>query len=51
MLERQRLSRGVMRERDWRRMYVGGATPEQAADLAQAHYWNTRPAFERMRKR
>jgi hypothetical protein len=37
MLERQRLSRGVMRERDWRRMYIGGATPEQAAE-----YWNTR---------
>jgi hypothetical protein len=42
MLERQRLSRGVMRERDWRRMYIGGATSEQAADQAQAQYWNTR---------
>jgi hypothetical protein len=30
-------------------MYVGGATPEQAAEQVQALYWNTRPAFERMR--
>jgi hypothetical protein len=25
------------------------ATPEQAVEHAQAHYWNTLPAFERMR--
>jgi hypothetical protein len=30
-------------------MYVGGATPEQAAEQVQVLYWNTRPAFERMR--
>jgi hypothetical protein len=32
-------------------LYIGSATLEQAADQVQAHYWNTRPAFERMRKR
>jgi hypothetical protein len=32
MLERQRISRSVARERDLRKMYVGGATPEQAAN-------------------
>jgi hypothetical protein len=42
MLERQRISRSVARERDLRRMYVGGATPEQAAEQMQVLYWNTR---------
>jgi hypothetical protein len=32
LLERQGLPLGVMRERDWRQLYLGGATPEQAAD-------------------
>jgi hypothetical protein len=50
MLERKRISRGVARERDLRKMYIGGATPEQAAEQMQVLYWNTRPAFERMRK-
>jgi hypothetical protein len=36
------------RERDLRKMYIGGATPEQAANEVQTHYWNTR-SFERMR--
>jgi hypothetical protein len=38
-----------MRERDWRQLYIRGVTPEDAADRAQAHYWNTQLAFERMR--
>jgi hypothetical protein len=42
MLERQRISRSVARERDLRRMYVGRATPEQAAEQMQVLYWNTR---------
>jgi hypothetical protein len=29
-------------------MYVGGATPEQAAEQVQMLYWNTRPAIERI---
>jgi hypothetical protein len=39
------------RERDLRQMYIGGATPEQAAEEVQVLYWNTRLAFERLRKR
>jgi hypothetical protein len=36
------------REGDLRKMYIGGATPEQAAQEVQTHYWNTR-SFERLR--
>jgi hypothetical protein len=49
LLERQSLLPGVMRERDWRRLYMRGFTPEDAAGRAQVAYYNTRPAFERMR--
>jgi hypothetical protein len=48
LLERQGLSAGVMLERDWRQMYIRGVAPEDAADQAQTHYWNTQ-SFERMR--
>jgi hypothetical protein len=51
LLERQRLSRGMMWERDWRQLYIRGKTPEEAARQAETSYWNTRPAFERLRKR
>jgi len=37
------------RKRDLRRLYIGGATPEQAAEQVQTSYWNTR-SFERMHK-
>jgi hypothetical protein len=49
LLERQGILSGVMRERQWRQLYIGDKTPELAAEQALAHYWNTRPAFERMR--
>jgi hypothetical protein len=48
LLERQGLLAGVIRERDWRQLYIGGATPEQAVEQVQVHYYNTRPAFGRM---
>jgi hypothetical protein len=51
LLERQGILSGVMRERQWRQLFIRGATPENAADRAQVHYNNTRPPFERMRKR
>jgi hypothetical protein len=51
LLERQSLLPGVTRERDWRRLYLRGVTPEDAADRAQVAYYNTRPAFDRMRNR
>jgi hypothetical protein len=51
LLERQGLPLGVMREREWRQLYIRGKTPEDAAREAEMNYWNTRPAFERIRKR
>jgi hypothetical protein len=51
LLKCQSLLPGVMREHDWRRLYLRGVTPEDAAGRAQVAYYNTRPAFERMRKR
>jgi hypothetical protein len=47
--ERQRLSRGVMREHDWPQMYIRGVAPEDAADRAQALLEHAR--FEQMGKR
>jgi hypothetical protein len=49
MLERQGISVGVMRERDWRQLFIKGATPEQAVEQVQVHYHNARPTFERTR--
>jgi hypothetical protein len=34
LLERQGILSGVMRERQWRRLFVTGATPEDAAERA-----------------
>jgi beta-lactamase class A len=51
LLVRQSLLLGVMRERDWQRLYKCGVTPEDAADRAQVAYYNTRPAFGRVSKR
>jgi hypothetical protein len=39
----------VMRERDWRQLYIRGKTPEDAARQAETAYYNTRPAFDRIR--
>jgi hypothetical protein len=51
LLERQRISAAVMRERDWRQLYIRGKSPEDAARQAETAYWNARPRFERMGKR
>jgi hypothetical protein len=47
LVERQSLLLGVMRERDWQRLYLRGVTPEDAVGRAQVAYYKTRPAFER----
>lgn len=44
----QRAWRG---EREWRQIFITGATPEHAVEQVRVHYYNTRPAFERMRAR
>jgi hypothetical protein len=51
LLERQGLLPGIIRERDWRQIYIRGKSPEDATRQAETSYWNTRPPFERMRKR
>jgi hypothetical protein len=51
LLVRQGILSGVMRERQWRQLFTTGATPEDAVERAQVHYNNTRPPFERIRKR
>ena len=33
-----------MRPRDWRDLYIGGATPEQAAEYAERNRYNTKDA-------
>ena len=43
--------RAWRRERDWRQIFITGATPENAVEQVRVHCYNTRPAFERMRKR
>jgi hypothetical protein len=40
MLEHQ-AARGVMRERDWRQLFIRGKAPEDAARLAETLYRNT----------
>jgi hypothetical protein len=47
LLQRQGIFSGVMRERQWRQLFITGATPEDAVKRAQVHYNNTRPPFER----
>jgi hypothetical protein len=51
LLERQRILLGVMRERDWRQLFIRGKSPEDAAREAETAYYNTRPPLERTRKR
>jgi hypothetical protein len=51
LLERQGILSDVLRERQWRQLFIRGVTPEQAVERAQVYYNNTRPAFERWRKR
>jgi hypothetical protein len=49
LLERQ--AAGLMRERDWRQLYIRGKAPEDAARQAETLYWNSRSPLERTRKR
>jgi hypothetical protein len=42
---------GVMRERDWRQLYIKGKPPEEAARQAETQHYNTRPPIERMQRK
>jgi hypothetical protein len=35
----------------WRRLFIQGRSPQEAAEQAAVSAYNTQPAFERMRKR
>jgi hypothetical protein len=48
LLERQGIS-PVTRERDWRNLFISGATPERAPELAAVEARNVRPPFGRKR--
>jgi hypothetical protein len=37
--------------RVWRHLYIQGRSPQDVANRAAVSAYNTRPAFERMRKR
>lgn len=45
VLERKGISPGVMREREWRNLFIAGITPELAADRAETEAHNMRPPF------
>jgi len=47
VLERRGISAGVMREREWRRLFIAGVTPETAADRAETENHNRRPPLGR----
>jgi hypothetical protein len=40
-LGRQGIRPGVMREKEWRELFIRGKTPEDAARQAEMSYWNT----------
>jgi hypothetical protein len=50
-LKRQGISAGVMREREWRRLFIRGKAPEDAARQVETLYYNMRPPFERLRRK
>ena len=47
--ERRDIPAGALRERDLRDLFIGNATPEQAADRAALEAHNARPPFGRKR--
>jgi hypothetical protein len=51
LLERQGLSLGIMRERDLRRLYTRGKSPEDAGREVEAVYWNARVPLARLRRK
>jgi hypothetical protein len=42
---------GIIPERLWRRLYIQGMTPHDAADQAAVSAYNKRPASDRLRRR
>jgi dihydropteroate synthase len=51
LLQRHDVKPGTIPERLWRRLYIQGRTPHDAADKAAVSAHNTRPAADRLRRR
>jgi hypothetical protein len=49
LLEGQGISAGFMREKEWRKLFIRGSTPEAAVRHAGTFYHNARPFLERTR--
>jgi hypothetical protein len=47
LLERQGISAGFMREKEWRKLFIQGSPPEDVVRHAEVLYHNTRPSLER----
>jgi len=43
LLEHKHILAGVMRERDWRNVFIASATPEEEAARAETENHNRRP--------
>jgi hypothetical protein len=44
-LARLGIRAGIMRERNWRQLYIKGTTPEEAAGIAQTYAYDARPTL------
>jgi hypothetical protein len=51
LLERHDVKPGTIPERLWRRLYIEGRSPHDAADQAAVGANNTRPAADRLKRR
>jgi hypothetical protein len=51
LLERMGISAGVMRERDWRQLFIRGKMPEDAAREAEMLYWNQHRPLQRLKRK
>jgi hypothetical protein len=49
LLEGQSISAGFMREKEWRKLFIKGSTPEEAVRHAGTFFHNSRPFLERTR--
>jgi hypothetical protein len=47
LLERQGISAGFMREKEWRKLFIQGSPPDDVVRHAEVLYHNTRPRLER----
>jgi hypothetical protein len=51
LLEGQGISAGFMREKEWRKLFIQGSSPEDAVRHAGTLHHNSRPFLERTRSK